>query len=279
MKETKPAKEEMLEAIERSGYLFESRVCQYLRSLGFFVESNQVIIDPFTEKSREIDIIAEYFDWEKKDYSHKCLSKIHFVFEVKNNSHPLVLLSKFIPSPNIEDWLGIKEHQTVPKEMMNTNHYGFTNLLLDESEFKRIFTQYLSFQRKNTKGSELMALHPDIIHTGLGKICQYCEEYIDFLERETIGKENGYFKNTIHLPVLLISDDLYELEHEEDGKVNLIEVDRSTLIYNYHYKNEPSMAYIYIVTEKGLPDFINDMIELERRNELNMIELRKKTTN
>ena len=37
------------------------------------------------------------------------------------------------------------------------------------------------------------------------------------------------------------------------------------------------MAYVFVVTKKGFTKFIDDMLELERKIELDMIEFRKKT--
>ncbi len=65
MEELKPDNDEMIDAIKRSGYLLESLISKYLSQSGFFVESNQVIVDPYTGKSREIDLVAEYHDWNR----------------------------------------------------------------------------------------------------------------------------------------------------------------------------------------------------------------------
>ena len=53
----KITEEEMLAALSRSGYLLESEVSAALTNLGFFIETNQVIQDPETGKSREIDLL------------------------------------------------------------------------------------------------------------------------------------------------------------------------------------------------------------------------------
>src|SRR5690606_14472756 len=130
-----------------------------------------------------------------------------------------VLLTQFEHSPNIEDWLGLKERQTFPEEMPEKYFNGFWDELIDKNRGK-IFTQYCSFQRKK-QNSELMALHPDNIHIGLSKISQYCEESVETWGRESVERKNGYFRNFINLPVLLISEDLYELRYNEEGKTEL----------------------------------------------------------
>ena len=47
------------------------------------------------------------------------------------------------------------------------------------------------------------------------------------------------------------------------------------MVYNYHYKNEASMAYIFVVTKKGFPNFMNSMLKTEEEIETEMIRIRK----
>ena len=99
--------QEILESLERSGYLLESEVAKMLSERGFFIESNQVIEDQYSGKSREIDLTAEYYNYKKENVGFKTASKIRFVFEIKNNLFPIVLLTKWEFSPYIEDWMGL----------------------------------------------------------------------------------------------------------------------------------------------------------------------------
>src|SRR5579872_1159190 len=93
--QSKITEKEILEALNRSGYLFESQVVKQLDEYGFFVEPNQVALDPLTNKSREIDIVAEYYNSEdsQRMSSNKVFVKAKFVFEIKNNNSPIVLLT------------------------------------------------------------------------------------------------------------------------------------------------------------------------------------------
>jgi hypothetical protein len=56
--QSKILKNDLIEAIKRSGYLLESEIASILARSNFFIESNQVIEDPVTGKSREIDLIG-----------------------------------------------------------------------------------------------------------------------------------------------------------------------------------------------------------------------------
>ena len=262
---------EILESLERSGYLLETETSELLNKLGFITENNQVIIDPFTGKSREIDLTAEYFSFRDRASQTKCVAKVRFIFEIKNNSAPIVLLTKFEHSPNLEDWTGLKRWLTVPKELKNVYYEVYWEKLI-QTKRGSIFTQYCSFQKKKAN-EELMALHPENIHTGLSKITQYSEESIDREEFEE--SENGYWRDFIYLPILLLNDDLYEL-HNSGEEYNLHKVESSMLVYNYHYKNNSSMAYVYVVTKAGLSNLLDYLLKIEEEIESEMIELRKK---
>ena len=264
---------EMLEALSRSGYLLESQISQILSKAGFFIETNQVIKDPLTNKNREIDLIAEYYQHKEERMDMKCCSKIHFVFEIKNNSAPIVLLTNFEYSPNVEDWNGLKERLTIPKGFEYDTSDAYYQQIIHTDKYPR-YTQYCSFQRK--KGNEeLMALHPDNIYEGLSKITQYCEEMIKD-RKETIDKR-GFLRHFLYLPILLIRDDLYELNHSNDNKSFLKKVECSILVYNYYFYDEPTMAYVFVVTKKGFAEFMTAMLKLENKIECEMIEKRKKS--
>lgn len=262
---------ELLEVLERSGYLLESEISEVLNKAGFITENNQVIIDPFTGKSREIDLTAEFFGFRDRSSETKCVSKVRFVFEIKNNIAPIVLLTKFEHSPNIEDWLGLKRWETVPEGLQNIFYTGYWDKLI-QAKRGTIFTQYCSFQRKKVN-EDLMALHPDNIYTGLSKITQFCEEAID--REESVEPADGYWRDFLYIPVLLLADDLYEL-HTNKNEYKLRKVESSMLVYNYHFKNSASMAYVYVVTKRGLKGFIETMLKVEEEVEREMIELRKK---
>src|SRR5450759_5361957 len=87
--------EEMADALNRSGYLLETRVEDALVDAAFTVEANTCYVDPITGKSRELDIYAfnlEPVDPEREDKNDIVSSVV--LCECSNNSQPLVFLSK-----------------------------------------------------------------------------------------------------------------------------------------------------------------------------------------
>jgi len=268
----KITKSEMMEALNRSGYLLESEISWFLSNQGFFVETNQVIEDPITGKSREIDLIAEYYEYKEERSSYKCASRIHFVFEIKNNAFPLVLLTQFSFSPTIEDWMGLKEAVTLPKNLEYESYDSYYENLISKSE-NNIYTQYCSFHKKK-ENDELMALHPEIVYSGLSKITYFCEKMVETMDKYLVYESHAedetkddYFRHFLYLPILLISENLFVLKGSE-----LVETDFSILVHNYHYKGEPKMAYIIVVTKKAFPSFLTSMLKLENEVEQKMID-------
>lgn len=108
----------MVESIKRSGYLFEAEIAQYLEKAGYFVQSNMVIKDESTGKSRDIDMLAEFYrGYDQERVKAKCKCKIEFVIEVKNNPVPLVQLNQFSWTPLVESLDGLKEEVIIPNSI------------------------------------------------------------------------------------------------------------------------------------------------------------------
>lgn len=268
------SEKEMMEAIERSGYLLESEITKSLASQGYFLESNQSILDTVTNKSREIDLVAEYYEYDETKAKNKVAAKIHFVFEIKNNLYPLVLLTKLEFSPNTEVWDGLKEISTIPVGIKYENYEGFYEELLQDEEF--LYTQYCSFQKKKGNNQELMAIHPDNLHSGFAKITQYCDEVVDRWNHDDDEESyvEEYFRHFLYIPILLINDNLYELDIDVNKTTNLRKVESSKLIYNYHRLDESKTSVIFVMTKKGLEDFLPKMRDLENKIIEKMIKIK-----
>lgn len=251
-------KNELLEALSRSGYLLESEIAKRLSELNLFVATNQAILDPLTGKSREIDIVAEVVEFREFKSHEQIISAAAIttlVLEIKNSSSPLVLLTEMGLSPRIDNNI-LKTGLVCPKGIDFDRFLGFPQQLIGRDESK-IFTQYCCFSPKKSSGKteELMAHHPDNIYSALAKITQYCEEII----WEEENSETSLFRLSLNLPVLLINDGLFELGVSDDGHNTLNQVDCSRMVFNYFYNQRPKSSLIYVVTKKGLPAFIDKM--------------------
>jgi hypothetical protein len=267
--EQSPNTDEMIAAIRRSGYLIESQISEMLSSRGFFVEANQVIKDPLTGKGREIDVLAEHYS--PRNDRPNLVARIKFAFEAKNNPFPLVLLTRFEPTPNLMIYESLREAITLAGTATFELEDGFYGqLMLDKEE--GIFSQYCTFKRKkDAKDSELMAFHPDELHDSLVKVVQYCDEQYAMWEAY---KPDHYFRDFLYLPVVVLGGTLFELASEDPPRLR--QVQSSQLVFNYFRGEEPKCATIFLVAMSGFSKFIDDMMQIERLVEDRMVAAEKK---
>lgn len=255
--------EQILEAISKSGYLFESEIAKFLSSSGYFVESNVIFKDILTNKDREIDLIAEKYD----NYSYGANTKVKYFFELKNNSFPIVLMTQFYSNPYQAEQT-IKEILTTDETSRNyisNLESSYENLLNDN---KPIFTQYCSFAKKGNK-NEIMAFHPDELYSSLNKLVWYCEsEFTNSIEITEKLNITG-FRHWLYLPILLVNDDLYELKIE-NSKPTLNKVSYSKLLVNFHFNEYLCGTRVYVVTKNHLKNFLEKLTFIENEIAKNM---------
>ena len=264
-----PTEAEMFASLMRSGYLLESEVAKLFVSRGYFVETNQVLKDPITGKSRELDLLAEYREIDPICGEVDAYSKIYLICEVKNNLYPIVLLTPYSFSPNGDERGDLKQGQTGEGLLQGFDLDYFISQWTYSLSQQPQFTQYCSFERKkNNNKNELMAVHPEELYIGLSKITQACEEAVDRWQSTEMTnhlKANRAHRNHLYLPVLIVKDHLYELSSGADGRHAFQQVQSSRLHFAYYYNDEPRTAMVYVVTQSGLNPFIDDMLELERK--------------
>lgn len=87
-----PTAAEIVQAIERSGFLMEQRVASSFESLGFNVQTGYPFEDPEEGKSREIDVWAVMRG--TRDEARKVCVWLEMICECKNNENPFVFLRR-----------------------------------------------------------------------------------------------------------------------------------------------------------------------------------------
>jgi hypothetical protein len=245
-------------ALLRSGYLLESRVANKLRSLGYYVQANDIYPDPETGKAREYDLSAIHaVKAGPNDFDYLFLVPL---IECVNNPQPIAFITtepqvgflhyqeiKMSGLPvkiNISDgWLGLSDFL----EMNKYHHYCSG----------RIATQYCSFQKKKGSQNEWMAFHDDTHFGALKTLCDVVENEIekhyDGWSFEA-GKQED-LNVQIYYPILVTQGDLLEVDVRPRSirvtKANHIQYRRSIL------KHGVQIAYqIDVVTERYLPRLI-----------------------
>ncbi|MFJ6388940.1 hypothetical protein ACIQJT_15170 [Streptomyces sp. NPDC091972] len=104
-----PNSDEVIGALERTGYLLEQRVASQVRSLGFSVTTGRAFEDPDEGKSREVDVYAIKRAWG--DPSKDIQVLIQLVIECKRSTGPYVVLGR---KPNGRDRSHQPHSHTMP---------------------------------------------------------------------------------------------------------------------------------------------------------------------
>lgn len=264
-------KEDLIESISNSGYLFESEIVRSLNEKGFFVDPNQCIKDRITGKSREIDIVAEYY--EPKLHRKKVTVKTYFILEVKNNSFPVVLLTErsFTPNMMFEDY---QRYIVTPKFGIESDHFLHQIDLYQEKKWEnlKIYSQYCSFSLKKAN-KELMAFHPDEFHDSFLKMIEYINAEVS--KWNDPEYDNKYWRLFFYQPILVIKNDLMILQENQNGEYDLQPINLAKLEFNYFEEEIPTSILIDIVTKDALLELLYSEIELDNKIESKIVRLKK----
>ncbi len=268
-----PSKEEMISCLKKSGYLLEGRIVNVLNSMGLFVEPGQSYLDEKTGVSREIDLVAETYSYTP-DRPQVCV-KTYFVIEAINNLYPVVLLTPRIWTPNspYEEYLKFK---ATPSEMIE-GHPFLGHIDLDEIKGVgqwNIYAQYCAFTRKKSS-NELMASHPEDIHTSINKAASYLfylkDEAHSWMDDKDTDKYWRLFQWQI---ILVLQNDLYLVREDVPGSPDLIETTAAKLEYNFHYKGQPQSVVVDFVVESALPNLIQKVCRQDDNIEKQIYKLK-----
>ncbi len=255
--------EKIRECLERSGYLLESLIVRELSDRGYFVEPNQVILDPRTGKSREIDIVAEHYSYQP-EHSGTCV-KTHFVAEVINNKYPVVLLTKrpWTPNSNSENYVKVG---CTPEPNDFYTHFDFYSDR--EPPRERLFSQYCALSIKKGEQKELMASLPEDMYASLRKkVAEYTEREFEQFAEWGAESSSDIWRIFFWHPLLVVGGQLVVVEDSVPGNICLSEVASAFLEFNWHQDGEPRTTIIEVVTIAALYERMETIIASDQAYE------------
>jgi hypothetical protein len=260
-------KRQILECLNRSGYLLESRLVRRLSEDQFFVEPNIAVVDPRTGKTRELDLVAEYFDPVNAQPDVSVTT--HFAIEAINNPLPLVLMTEhpWSPNENPEDYL---RYGTMPIPSL-TNAFDLYSERVGTETIK--YSQYCALSRKREK-DELMASHPDDLYSSLLKLSEFVEYGVTEFDNREWFDGHLFWRLWFWEPVLVLGGDLLVAKETSDGTIDVEEVDYAALIFNFHIAEEPKTVVIRVLRERHLLPFLKSVIAVDNSLEARIHEMR-----
>lgn len=262
------------ECLERSGYLLESRVARALDARSFFVDPNQVIRDPITGKSREIDLVAERWVYDP-EHRHAFV-RTYFVGEVINNRFPFVLLTERpnSPTPDFEtDYLKfIRTPSSRPFDLDVWRERGFDD--------RNLFSQYCVLTEKKSGGrhdaKELLASHSDDAHSSLQKLTYYIEGEMQRWTAEDFQEDNIWRLFFWH-PLLILGGQLITARGSPSGSVKLQAVESAFLEFNWHAGEARRTTAVEVITADALVPRLERIVEADLRLETQLHDLRTRS--
>lgn len=270
--------EQMLDALNRSGYLLENRVEHLFGGRGYHIHNSNYFVDESTNKMREIDLIAETSETALSSVKQAANGTFTFklICECENNPQPVVFFQTDAKYANGDDGLvslsnpdPIIPIESSPDERNRwgdsffsspndfENHHFFNSLMT---------TQYCSFvpKDKNKLDAGWVAKHLEDQHDTLHNLLKGVvfarakdEKNIDAYPE----RYYGFYQAILYYPLLILQDHLY-LAQVSEGKVDLKQCDHIVYWRNHKLEKSENFIAIDVITESYLPKYLQ-MVEDE----------------
>lgn len=259
----RPTREQVKQAILRSGYLLEMRVDRLFRQREFTTEPNATYPDPTTGKVREIDIVAR---WTTTTPPSEVNALV--LCECENNSQPVVFFgTPADPERELDESivisgfpLAIDAGAGVPTHLASL--HGCNRDL--HSYAWPLVTQYCTFKPpKNDGDGRWIALHSDEQHATLEALRQATCHRIEAHYKEMHGLLLGlldpgeWLMAQIYYPVVVLGGEMY-LCSNSSGRVSLRRIRHARLMKQWSGLNLASeiSVGIDIITEGHVPAYV-----------------------
>lgn len=275
--------EQMIDAIQESGYLLEQQVKPIMEEEGFFVETNPVYPDPTTGKSREIDINAiSAIKIFKEEYNF-IFPKI--ICECENNHQPVIFFEDESPISFLHHY-EVKASGIPVKIWQDKEWVGLSDFVNMEKYHHYckglVSTQYCTFMQKKDNKS-WVALHDEEKHSTFNSIINALEYEIatDFDGWSLPNKDEIEDINVnIYFPLLILKGLMYSATIVGNKivlkKTEHVQFRRESYLPR---RNEVEAYQIDAITSNYLKSYLkivsNEMLEVKKRLQRKKGDVRK----
>lgn len=258
-----PSEEEILNAINSSGYLFEQEVGSVFEKNGFHIQTNAAFKDEDEETSREIDVMGYkriYWSEEKK-----ISIGVTILTECKNNQNPFVFIKRnksavdrFYSPPN---FLFPKKEFQEPIEGKPNSYTivpAFRHFQLDKVfPYSIGESKAVQFCKIIRKGKDWNAFHDGIYDSILFPIIKCLEHYKKKDSKMLDSEWKNYF---IYFPIVVLNSKIYSIDtHSNADKVN--NEDFVSFTRDIDAKKIQGKYLIDFVTKDGLQAYLDNHIK------------------
>lgn len=256
----KPNKEEILNAVNASGYLFEQEIGSILEKNEFHIKTNAAFKDKDEETSREIDVLGyKRVYWNEE---RKISLGITIICECKKNQNPFVFIKRnksavdksYCP-PNF--LFPKKEFEEPIKDKPNSYYIipAFRHFELDKFfPYSKSDSKAVQFCKIVRKGKNWNAFHDGIYDSLLFPLIKCLEYYKDKDRRMLKGEWSNYF---IYFPLVVLNSDIYAIESHNSNN-ELIETDFISFTRDIDSKKYKDKYLVDFVTKDGLQKYLDN---------------------
>lgn len=260
---SEPTEAQILNAVEKAGFLLEQQTATKLEGAGYTVATNVAFVDPDENRSRELDVLAK----QVVRPADGVRVHIELLVDCKRNDYPFVFLRRgktvrererapgefVFPTTELRKLVG-----TTPQGTNWRIHPHFRYLGLDSSHY------YYSHEFQcsqvcavTRKGKEWEAVHGDLVSGitfPLAKALVQRREWArDYLQRST---EPIIW---LYVPLVVVTGPLYEVD-TESAKLGAREVQWSTLAREIKTRTMDDTFVFDFVTDQYLATFLQSQL-------------------
>jgi hypothetical protein len=256
---------EVRDALQRSGYLLESRLASILEHERWLPQPNAVYSDPQTRESRELDIHA-FGIYRSGPHPLDLLLPV-LLIECVNNPYPIVFIQAAVDPDFVYLHASNIRFVGEPTSILTEGPQGSWTPIaafLELGEYHHytrgpFATQYCSFQpKKGSKPVEWFATHRDEDHQAFVKLCDAADyESAAFAQKLKRKVAPGVWLSPIY-PVLVVQGELF-LAIPTDQSVELVETGHVQFRRRTVQGTTESIYQIDVVTESHFQGFMTSL--------------------
>jgi len=255
-----PTEDEILKALNNSGYLFEQEIGSIFERYSYHIQTNAAFEDDDEEKSREIDVTG----YQRFYYNEEKMTSIgvRIICECKNSQTPFVFINR---NKSASDSYYCPPNFLFPQKKFMTPIEGRPDMYTEKPAFRHfsldeIFpysisdTKAVQFCKMVRKGKEWEALHDGIYDNILIPIIK-CLEYYKRKDSETLVSE---WKNySIYFPIVVLNSKIYVVDSHIDA-TKVKEVSYISFTREIDSKKIKGKYLVDFVTKDGLENYLQN---------------------
>ncbi|MFI9394862.1 hypothetical protein ACIG53_28755 [Streptomyces bauhiniae] len=259
-----PSSDDVIAALERTGYLLEQRVAKKVRNADFFVGTGRAFKDPDEGKSREIDVHAyrRLFSNEARNIT----LGVRLLIECKKSTGPYVVLGRepadsgypphahTMPIPSVRWELERKGNRVSYQSMTMWQWLGLHELPHSPNRDQR---KGLQLVRMNLKGKEWQADNSSIFDSLTIPLMKAVEAFRPPRDRTSARPSYAYME--LCFPAVVTSGELFYVDADAE-RPSAVPVDWISIDRDVNMEGMSGNFSMDIVTYDALSDYLTSRV-------------------